>query len=82
MRQVETYVTAGETVLSNVAMQRMLLFPPSSSWPFFPAAYRAPLAANATLTMTNCTITTLCRTVSAYLSYMNETSLMNLLEVS
>ena len=55
-------------------MQRMLMYPPSGGyWPFLPAAFMLP-PTNASLVLTGCSITTLCSTLQAYVTWMNATS--------
>ena len=62
-------------MLDGMVMQKMLLYPPSSSWPLFPAAYKLPPAnVHSNLTMQNCTITTLCRTFSSYLAFFQSSA--------
>ena len=67
---------AGSTTnLTGLSMTRMLLYPPTSAWAFVPAAFMLPTnnATNSTLIMTNCTISTLCSTLGAYVSFLNAT---------
>ena len=55
-------------------MLRMLLYPTTSDLAFLPAAYQPPAVA-AALSMTNCTIVTLCRTVTMYTEYFKPMAL-------
>ena len=57
--------------LTGVSMSRMLLYPPGSAWAFMPASFLPP--SNITFIMSNCTISTLCATVTAYASFFNKT---------
>lgn len=61
---------AGSAALFDLEMDRMLLYPPNSSWAFLPAAYQVPPLSGSFLSMSNCTITTLCATVAAYTTFM------------
>ena len=47
-------------------MDRMLFYPPNSSKAFIPAAFISSVPPATQFSMTNCTITTLCVTLSAY----------------
>ena len=60
----------GSAALFDLEMERMLLYPPNSSWAFLPAAYQLPPSSGSSLSMSNCTITTLCTTVAAYTAFM------------
>ena len=58
------------TAVESLTLLRTLLYPPSSPLAFVPAVFHFPYSstsrANATLAMRNCTIWTLCPTLSAY----------------
>ena len=69
--------TGPSAALTGETMQRMLLYPPASAWPFLPAAFQLP-PPNASLFMTGCTIYTLCATVRAYTTYLNVTAPSNI----
>ncbi|GAX73135.1 hypothetical protein CEUSTIGMA_g588.t1 [Chlamydomonas eustigma] len=61
--------------LEGLTMQRMLLYPPTSSHAFTPAAFIVSpnyfSNSSKSVSIINCTISTLCRTVSAYASFLN-----------
>ena len=61
-----SYPAAGEDAVRNLAMHRMLFYPPNSSKAFIPAAFISSVPPATKFSMTNCTITTLCVTLSAY----------------
>ena len=71
-----SYSGRAGAVLADKTMQQMLLYPPNSCWAFMPAIYQAPTIGSSSpnLTLANSTISTLCRTVNAYLSFLNKTS--------
>ena len=52
--------------LRDMEMGRMLFYPPSSTKAFIPAAFIPTVPPATGFSMINCTITTLCGTVSAY----------------
>ena len=60
------YCPADATLLRDLAMDRMLLYPPNSSMAFIPAAFLPSVQPGSSFSMTNCTITTLCNTLAAY----------------
>ena len=69
--------------LQDMAMLRMLLYPPTSALAFLPAAYQQPLAESAaanntggqatSLRISNSSISTLCQTVAAYTMFLSTT---------
>ncbi|GAX73134.1 hypothetical protein CEUSTIGMA_g587.t1 [Chlamydomonas eustigma] len=66
---IDTTEITSKTTLEGVNMLRMLLYPPSSQLAFVPAAYHIPTA-HFTLTLSDCSIQTLCTTVSEYEQYL------------
>ena len=72
---------AGAT-LRDLAMDRMLLFPPNSSMAFIPAAFFPPVQPGSSFSMTNCTVKTLCNTLAAYRNAFLDTTSANTLAVS
>ena len=56
--------------MEGVSMVRTLLYPPSSPLAFAPASFYLPYSSsfgtNMSLTLNNCTIWTLCQTLSSY----------------
>ena len=63
---VRARTMCGADTLRDLAMERMLFYPPNSTKAFIPAAFIPSVPPATSFSMTNCTISTLCGTVSAY----------------